>query len=128
MIDIPVDALQELPVDQVGLAVLQDLADTNEWNEHNYLQSARSQYTGDALNRIAEAMAWLRARALIARKPGQTSADAIFITRTGRRVLADGPLAFYATERLQGGYTKRSKERRGPSSSSGSTNSESLLP
>lgn len=103
MIDTPVDALLELPVDQVGLEVLRDLADTNEWNEHNYLQSARSHYTGEALNRIAEAMAWLRARALIARKPGQTSADAIFITRTGRRVLAEGPLVFYAVERLQGG-------------------------
>lgn len=113
MIEIPVDALLELPVDQVGLAVLQDLADTDEWNEHNYLQSARSNYTGDALNRIAEALAWLRARALIARKPGQTSSDAIFITRTGRRVLADGPLAFYATERLQGGvHTTIEREAR----------------
>ncbi len=52
---------------------------------------------------IAEAMAWLRARALIARNPGQTSDAAIFVTRTGRRVAKEGPKTFYAAERLQGG-------------------------
>ena len=48
-------------------------------------------------------MGWLWARALIARTPGQTSDAAIFVTRTGRRIATDGPLAFFAGERLQGG-------------------------
>src|SRR5699024_5394308 len=37
------------------------------------------------------------------RTPGHTSESAIFVTRTGQRVLNDGPQAFYAAERLQGG-------------------------
>lgn len=76
---------------------------TNAWNEYNYLLDARRAYSGEALEAIAEAMAWLRARALIARKPGDTSEAAIIVTRTGRRVVQDGPQAFYANERLQGG-------------------------
>ncbi|WP_300604285.1 TIGR02391 family protein [Trebonia sp.] len=52
-------------------------------------------------------MAWLRARALIARTPGQTSDAAISITRTGRRVAAEGPTAFRASERLQSGIHPR---------------------
>lgn len=102
MIDLPADRVVALPVDQLGLIVLRDLVETREWNEYNYLLGA-ARYQGAGAEAIAEAMAWLRARALIARTPGQTSDAAIFVTRTGHRVLADGPNAFYATERLQGG-------------------------
>ena len=104
MIELSADIVEGLPVDQLGLAVLADLVKQNEWNEHNYLNSAEQAYgAGEALLAVAEAMAWLRARALIARRPGQTADSAIIVTRTGRRVLAEGPTAFYATERLQGG-------------------------
>jgi uncharacterized protein (TIGR02391 family) len=103
MIDMDPDVVATLPVDQLGLVVLRDLIETNEWNEYNYLLGAGRAYQGSASEAIAEAMAWLRARALIARTPGQTSDAAIFVTRTGRRVVADGPNAFYANERLQGG-------------------------
>lgn len=103
MINMPPDQVAALPVDQLGLLVLRDLIDSREWNEQNYLLGAGQVYQGVALEAIAEATAWLRARALIARTPGQASNAAIFVTRTGRRVLADGPRAFYANERLQGG-------------------------
>ena len=84
--------------------VLRDLLETNEWNEYNYINSAEREYgRGVALEAMAEALGWLRARALIARKPGQTADGAIFVTRTGRRVIGDGPQAFFAAERLQGG-------------------------
>jgi uncharacterized protein (TIGR02391 family) len=92
-----------LPVDQLGLAILDDLIASNAWNEYNYLLEAGQAYHGEALLAIAEAMAWLRARALIARTPGQTSDAAISVTRTGKRIAAEGPMAFYAAERLQGG-------------------------
>jgi uncharacterized protein (TIGR02391 family) len=93
-----------MPVDQLGLLILSDLLNTNEWNEYNYLLNAQnSGYRGDAALAMTEALAWLRARALIARTPGQTSDAAITVTRTGRRVAAEGPTAFRATERLQGG-------------------------
>lgn len=103
MIDLPADQVTALPVDQLGLLLLGDLITTEEWNEYNYLLAAKGAYTGAALDAIAEAVAWLRARALIARKPGDSSDAAIFVTRTGRRVAEEGPLAYYAAERLQGG-------------------------
>jgi uncharacterized protein (TIGR02391 family) len=94
-----------LPVDHLGIAVLQDLIATNQWSEYNYLLEAQQTYASQpgVAESIAEAMAWLRARAFIARTPGQSSDGAIFATRTGRRVATNG-LAFYsATEKLQGG-------------------------
>ncbi len=94
-----------LPVDQLGIALLRDLVASGEWNEYNYVLGAQEAYRSQpgAAEAIAEAMAWLRARALIARTPGQSNPDAIFVTRTGHRVATNG-LAFYsATEKLQGG-------------------------
>jgi hypothetical protein len=69
----PPDQVIDIPVDQLGLLILNDLLRTNEWNEYNYLLGAQRGYKGDAALAITEAMAWLRARALIARTPGQTS-------------------------------------------------------
>jgi uncharacterized protein (TIGR02391 family) len=104
VIDPTPEQVTDMPVDQLGLLILSDLLNTNEWNEYNYLLNAQnSGYRGDAALAMTEALAWLRARALIARTPGQTSDAAITVTRTGRRVAAEGPTAFRATERLQGG-------------------------
>lgn len=104
MLSLPADQVAALPIDQLGLLILNDLIETKAWNDYNYLLEAEQVYrSGEALDAMAEAVGWLRARALIARKPGQTSESAIFVTRTGRRVAADGPTAFYASERLQGG-------------------------
>ena len=107
MINLPADQVCALPVDQLGLVILSDLIASAEWNEYNYLLKAKQAYSGEALEAIAEAMAWLRARALIARRPGDTSDAAIFITRTGRRLADDGPTAFYAAEHLQSGLHPR---------------------
>jgi uncharacterized protein (TIGR02391 family) len=94
-----------LPVDQLGLLVLKDLVETRAWNERNYVIEAQHHagFRGEASRALAEALGWLRARGLIASDPDQSSSDAIFVTRTGRRVVEDGPDAFYATERLQRG-------------------------
>jgi uncharacterized protein (TIGR02391 family) len=97
------DQVTGLPVDQLGIAVLRDLLASKEWNEYNYLLAAERNYSGEALLAVAEAMAWLRARALIARTPGQTSDAAISVTRTGTRIAAEGLATFQASERLQGG-------------------------
>lgn len=107
MIDLSADQVTDLPVDQLGFLVLGDLIRTGEWNEYNYLLAAQRSYQGEAALAIAEAMAWLRARALIARKPGQTADSAITVTRTGHRVAAEGLTAFQAAERLQGGIHPR---------------------
>jgi uncharacterized protein (TIGR02391 family) len=103
VIDLLPQQVTGLPVDQLGLVILNDLIATKEWNEYNYLLAAQQAYQGEAVLAIAEAMGWLRARALIARTPGQTSDAAISVTRTGKRIATEGPMAFFASERLQGG-------------------------
>ncbi len=106
VISLDVDRVTSLPVDQLGLMILNDLIESNESNEYNYLLKASRTYRGTAAEAIAEGMAWLRAKALVARTPGQTSDAAIFVTRTGRRVAAEGPRTFYASERMQGGVAR----------------------
>lgn len=105
VIKLPPATVVELPVDQLGLAVLADLLATKAWNERNYVLEAQQygNYRGEPSRAIAEALGWLRARGLIASDPDQHSSDAIFVTRTGRKVVEEGPDAFYATERLQRG-------------------------
>jgi hypothetical protein len=103
-IPIPEEQAVELPVDQLGLIVLRDFA-REGWNQNNYVREAE-QYAGyghEGSRALAEAFGWLRARGLVASDPSQSSPDAIFVTRTGQRVLEDGPDSFYATERLQRG-------------------------
>ena len=105
VLDLDSSTVAELPVDQLGLLVLADFARTRGWNSRNYVLEARQNrnYVGDASRAISEAFAWLAARGLTAVDPDQSSSDSIFVTRMGRRVLEDGPDAFYATERLQRG-------------------------
>lgn len=103
MIEIPDDIVTSLPVDQLGLAILADYDASGEWNEQNYVGLAGEKYDPAACQAIAEAFAWLRARALLARTPGQTADAAAFVTRIGKQVVADGPQAFHTAESLQGG-------------------------
>jgi uncharacterized protein (TIGR02391 family) len=94
------EAIQALPVDERGLAVLQDLVSTDQWNEHNYLL----EYGGQTSDRaVAEAMAWLRGRAFIARTPGQSSGDAIFVTDRGHDALRRGIVTVRADDHLEQG-------------------------
>lgn len=90
--------LAALPVDERALAVLRDLVGTDEWNEHNYLMA----YDRTAAAQpIAEAMAWLRGNAFIARTPGQSSSDAIFVTTRGREALEQGLTTVRAVRRVE---------------------------
>jgi uncharacterized protein (TIGR02391 family) len=83
-----------LPLDELALEVLDDLIASSEWNEYNYLNSASQdpRYRGQkqALEAVAEALAWLRSRAFIARTPGQTADAAVFVTRAGKAASAHG--------------------------------------
>jgi len=108
--------LVDLPVDQLGLMVLADFDTSNGWNSGNYIKEAQQHagFRGEASRAIAEAFAWLSARGLVAKDPDQNSADAIFVTRIGRRVLADGADSFYATERLQRGLHPAIEEKARP--------------
>ncbi|MHB1511025.1 MAG: TIGR02391 family protein [Acidimicrobiales bacterium] len=86
MIDLPAEAVQVLPVDELALLALQDLLDTAEWNEHNYLLA----HPAPVNEAVAEALAWLRGRGFITRTPGKSAEPAIFVTAGGRKALARG--------------------------------------
>lgn len=103
MIEIDPAVVIELPVDQLGLAILTDFLEAGGWNERNYVLEAqqRAGYVGPPAEAITEAFAWLRARGLTAHDPTSNAPDSIFVTRMGRRVVDEGPDVFYATERLQ---------------------------
>jgi uncharacterized protein (TIGR02391 family) len=86
MLSMLLEDLVALPVDERGLLVLRDLVKTEQWNEHNYLNEYDRHPAGEP---VAEAMAWLRGNAFIARTPGST-ADAIFVTARGHQALTQG--------------------------------------
>jgi uncharacterized protein (TIGR02391 family) len=101
MLTLSSDAIQALPVDERGLAVLKDLVDVDEWNEYNYL--LRYKQSPGAASAVAESLAWLRGRAFIARVPGNASDAAIFVTPRGRGALAQGLATVRAVEHLEAG-------------------------
>ena len=107
MLTISPDEALELPVDELAMLVLQDLATAHEVNEYNYGNSLRQDTArGYAANRDArkavyEAVAWLHARGLIARKIEDSSSNIIFVTRRGRRALEISLPEIRAIERLQ---------------------------
>jgi hypothetical protein len=103
MISLPSDVVVQLAVDELGLHVLKDLIATKEWNEYNFRLAIGRQYSGDAAEAVAEAYAWLKARAFVAPDPANLSDHGIFVTRTGRRVAAEGEDALHVHERLQVG-------------------------
>jgi Protein of unknown function (Hypoth_ymh) len=102
----PDDAVQ-LPVDELAMLILRDLATWHEANEYNYGNSLRQDtargYAGnpDARKAVSEGMAWLHARGLIARKIEEHSSHTIFVTRWGHEALSLSLPAVRAVERIQ---------------------------
>lgn len=93
-----------LPIDRLALHVLADLIDTAQWHEGNYLLGVEQELGPQAARAVAEATNWLRNRGLIALDPRQVTAPlAIFVTRAGHRVNAQGAAEVIAAESLQGG-------------------------
>jgi len=100
--DLSPEETQSLPLDRLSLLVLQHLVENNEWNEHNFLNiGANRGVPQQSLRCWAEALNWLVSKNLVARgTPGETSAQAIFVTRIGRRALTEGIDTIRAGERL----------------------------
>jgi uncharacterized protein (TIGR02391 family) len=95
--------IQELPIDQLALLVLKHCEQGSEWNSHNFLNNLHhSGVSPTALFCLSEALNWLITQGLVARdKPGQsTSAQSMFVTRAGKRVLAEGIDGVVAAVRL----------------------------
>ena len=83
--------IEELPIDELGLRILENLED--QWNTHNYWLSYSHDQRfrqGRTLWALQEALAWLANRGLIAQDLGQSAANAFFITRAGREALTKG--------------------------------------
>lgn len=99
------EVIRDLPVDQLGLMVLDDLINTEQWNVESYLAFLTRDHSQPDLvaEPVMEATGWLFTRGLIMRDVTQTASGAFKVTRQGRRVQEHGPQAFYATERLQVG-------------------------
>jgi uncharacterized protein (TIGR02391 family) len=97
MIELSPDAIRELPVDERGLLILEDLLRESEWNETNYLH----RYHAPTSHLISEGMGWLRGRAFIARSPDQSSDSAIFVTPRGHEAIHQGLKTVRAVERLE---------------------------
>jgi uncharacterized protein (TIGR02391 family) len=100
--DLSAEDTQSLPLDRLAILVLDHLVATREWNEHNFLNSGANQRVPDqSLRCWAEALNWLISRNAVARgTPGQTSAQAIFVTRLGHRFLKEGVETLRAATRL----------------------------
>jgi uncharacterized protein (TIGR02391 family) len=94
--------MASLPLDRLALEVLRHLKATNEWNTHNFRNSLQVARRGVAAqNAGIEALNWLLAHGLIAMgKPGQSSGEAMIITRARERALADGFGPIHAAARL----------------------------
>ncbi len=102
LLELSADEIQSLPIDRLGIIVLKHLVDTNAWNAHNFLNSGMNLRLPEAVTRCwAEALNWLISKNLVARgTPGQTSANTIFVTRLGIKVLEAGLEKIHAAERV----------------------------
>lgn len=107
MINLDATTVAALPIDELALAVLDDLHRSSTWSEYNYLveTAQASAFVGadDAVRALSEALGWLRARGFIARTPGQTHDAAIFVTRAGRAAIDNGLTYVRAMNRLHEG-------------------------
>ena len=91
-----------LPIDRLGLVVLEHLVETNEWNSHNFLNSANiARRSKPTQFQLAEGVNWLINHGLVARsKPGPGTADSIFVTRLGQQAMAEGIDVVRAAQRV----------------------------
>jgi uncharacterized protein (TIGR02391 family) len=97
-------SILQLPIDELGLEVLRDFDRTGQWNDYNYVNQARNAgYAKPALNALSEAIGWLRARGLVTPDLSESSGNAAFVTRFGRKLLDEGPGHLHATAGLQDG-------------------------
>lgn len=100
--DLRTETIVELPIESLALAVLENYSATNGWNRHNWLLDAQRRLGhGPHMYVLAEAWAWLEARALVAPNPDQSAAEARIVTRAGKRVVQAGSLKeILAAERI----------------------------
>ena len=96
------ETINQLPVESLALAVLENYAAANSWNQRNWMLGAQQALgRGSHMLALAEAWSWLEARALVVPDAEQSSSNARVITRAGRRAIEQGSLnEILAAERI----------------------------
>ncbi len=85
---ISAQTILDLPIESLALAVLENFSSSDSWNRRNWLLGAESLLErGEHISALSEAWAWLEARCLVACDHKQSSSDAIFVTRAGKKAL-----------------------------------------
>ena len=102
LLELSPDEVLSMPIDRLGMLVLQHLVEDNEWNSHNFINFGHNERVPtNALRCWAEALNWLISRNLVSRdSPEQSNAQAIFVTRLGHRALEEGLDTIRAAERI----------------------------
>ena len=96
------ETIQSLPLDRLGIYVLNHLVESNQWNSHNFLNDIhRLQLPEDTFDCIAEGLHWTISKNLVARgSRKEFGSNGIFITRLGHIVLERGLEVLQAIERV----------------------------
>jgi uncharacterized protein (TIGR02391 family) len=104
MIAVTAQDAVELPVDELALHVLEDMVRSNTWNSYNYCLSytTDASYNGQGARAISEAVQWLWSHGMIANKPGDSTPQAMFVTRRGEEAVAQGIATARSVNRLEG--------------------------
>lgn len=100
------DELMSMPLPDLALLVLADFKQNGGWNQRNWMleaQQAHVEVTRQAcvIERLAEAWAWLNARAFVSWRPDQDTADSRRVTDEGNRALDLGLARLHAAQRLE---------------------------
>lgn len=105
MLKLDAKTIADLPIEELALFVLRDLIQEREWNEYSYgvkyTQSEEFRYAAGIQRIMAEAISWLRAHGMVARDPGQSSPDAIFVTRYGHQAASLSLNEVHSFERIR---------------------------
>lgn len=90
-----------LPVDELALEILRDIAANREWNSGNWMVQAQHGYSKVAIDALNEAWQWLHSSGLVAESLDKNnSLHAIIVTRSGHRAASAGLAEAKAAQRL----------------------------
>ncbi len=101
--ELEADEVVALPLDELAMRVLVDFRDNDGWNWRNWVMMAKQngyRDRPDAVRALVEAWSWLLNLGLVVRDVGQSSGDAVTISRSGLEFLENGAPWLRAVHRL----------------------------
>lgn len=99
------DELLAIPLPDLALLVLADFKQGQGWNQRNWMLEAQQGHAdvvrhARVVDRLAEAWAWLNAKAFVSWRPDQDTAESRRVTDEGHRALELGLARLHAAQRL----------------------------